>query len=157
MFLIYLCYIEVFNLELLFRTGDNNKNVNPTINLGAQVEINKEAGEQIANSIGAVGRNIGLAGSIGGLAAAAAKAISHSYLPPLQKVAAVGLAGTGGAGIFVAGSALNKAINGNPTASSSNDSSGAISSINSGAKILLQTVPLLCLLASEEVIYLISS
>ena len=95
------------------------------INLHGHVSLDEKAAKVLGNSINSVGSNIGLGGSIAGLAMAGSKAIAKASVPPLQKIAMIGAAGALGGITHMAVSTANRArvINGsNIKASELNDS-----------------------------------
>jgi hypothetical protein len=84
--------ILTFNDVALYVNGD--KSTNNTVNIGHSVEINRDAAEIL-------GRNIGMAGTVAGVAVAVGKTIAKASLPPLQKAIVVGGAGVAGGAIHV--------------------------------------------------------
>lgn len=99
---------------------EDNKPGN-TVNIGGNVELTQESAESL-------GRNIGFAGTVGGIAGGVGKAISKSSIPPLQKASIVVASGAAAAGIFLAGSNLNRGLNSNTSSSSSSSSANSLSS-----------------------------
>jgi hypothetical protein len=71
------------------------------------VEIGKEAAIEISKGISNLGTNIGLGATVAGITTAAAKSISKSYLPPVQKAGIIFAGGIIGGIIHVAASAIN--------------------------------------------------
>jgi hypothetical protein len=67
---------NILSNYVLFFEEDKNRSNN--VNIGAQIEVNRDAGE-------AFGGNIGFAWTVVGIAGAVGKAISNSTLPPLQR------------------------------------------------------------------------
>lgn len=86
------------------RESDNTNNINASVNLA----VNKESAKIIADGLSTGAGQIGLGAAIGGVAAAAAKTLTGAALPPLQKVALVGLAGGVGALTHVGATFLNR-------------------------------------------------
>lgn len=84
------------NIELFKESNGSSANIN----------ITENAGKIIAQSIVNVGENLGLSGSIAGIAGAAASALKGSSLPPMYKTGAIILAGAAGGATFV-GSCLS--------------------------------------------------
>lgn len=117
---VYLNVITFNEVTLL----DGDKGTSNTINVGANVQVNRDAAE-------AVGRNIGVAGTVAGVAGAVAKGLAKSSLPPLAKAGVIVGSGVAGGAIFVGTSAVNRVVNkgsnittSSPTLTSSNLSNG---------------------------------
>lgn len=115
--LIIFIYFNLYTLNEIFWL-DQDKN---TISVGANLEINKDAAE-------AIGRNIGIAGTIAGVSGAVAKGIAKSSMPPLQKAGIIIGAGVASGAIFVGTSAVNRVVNTTTTISPKSTSSINISS-----------------------------
>jgi hypothetical protein len=92
-------------------SADKDK-TNISVGVGATVVLSPEAATQIGNSIRNVGSNIGLAGTVGALAAGVAKSVSKSAIPPVQKAGIVVAASILGAGIHIGASAINRSNSG---------------------------------------------
>jgi len=95
---------------------------NPNVNIGASIEIGKDAAADLSKGVSILGQNIGLAGSIGALSGSVAKVISKTPLPPIQKAGIVIAAGLAGAGIHIGASTIirsnsNSNISGNISSS----------------------------------------
>ena len=79
------------------------------MNIGGTVEVNKGVVEALAG-------NIGLAGTVTGVAGAVAKCIAKSSLPCVQKAGITVIAsGVAEAGIYIINLNLNKVISSNKT------------------------------------------
>jgi hypothetical protein len=61
--------------------ADNNKDVN----LHGHVSVNKEASKAIGQGLQTIGTQIGLGATMAGVAAAVAKAVTKTGMPPVQK------------------------------------------------------------------------
>ena len=95
----YILYADVFSYNVISFAVD--KNVSNTVNVGASIEVSKDAAESL-------GTNIGMAGTIGTVAVAVSRSIAKSPIPPLQKAGiVVGSAAAGGA-IFVGTNVVNR-------------------------------------------------
>ena len=132
---IYLITLETTSIlnNVISMVGDNNNN--PNITVGDNIEISKEAGVEISKGIVSLGRNIGLAGSISGVAAAVTKSVTHTSLPPMQKAGiTVGGAIIGGA-IHLGASAINNLKN-----QSNLENTSTTETVNSGGDVLSNTV-----------------
>jgi hypothetical protein len=81
----------------------NDKNLEAKVS----VEIGREAAIEISKGINNFGTNIGLGATVAGLSTAAAKGISKSSLPPVQKAGVIFAGGIIGGAIHVAASAIN--------------------------------------------------
>lgn len=99
---ITLVYLDVITINAISCLAD--KNTSNAVNIGANVEINRDAAE-------ALGRNVGMAGTIAGVSAAVAKGIAKSSLPPLQKAGVIVSTGVAGGAIFIGTSAINRVVN----------------------------------------------
>ena len=66
----YILYADVFSYNVISFAVD--KNVSNTVNVGASIEVSKDAAESL-------GTNIGMGGSIGTLAVAVSRSIAKSY------------------------------------------------------------------------------
>jgi hypothetical protein len=115
--LVILIYTDVLTFNAISGLNEN-KNTSNTINIGANVEVNRNAAE-------AVGRNIGIAGTVAGVSGAVAKGIAKSSMPPLQKAAVILGSSIAGGAIFVGTSAVNRVINHDSTIISSNISTNS--------------------------------
>jgi len=92
----------------LTKISDKSKNeLSVSGNLTGVLNLNREAGQEIAKGISIGASNIGLGASIGGVATAAAKVATGS---PIQKLAIVGLGAVTGGMIHVAATTSNRAI-----------------------------------------------
>ena len=117
--IITLFYLNTYTFDnngVLFLNGD--KNTSNTVNIGGNLEVNKDAAEALA-------RNVGFAGTTAGIAGAVGKAISKSSLPPVQKAGIVIASGIAGAGVHLIGSNINKVISSNTTNGSSSTSTSS--------------------------------
>ncbi|TQS39471.1 hypothetical protein Golomagni_00005 [Golovinomyces magnicellulatus] len=95
----YILYADVFSYNVISFAVD--KNVSNTVNVGASIEVSKDAAESL-------GTNIGMGGTIGTVAVAVSRSIAKSPIPPLQKAGiVVGSAAAGGA-IFVGTNVVNR-------------------------------------------------
>ncbi|KAM4054284.1 hypothetical protein HRG_mt000015 (mitochondrion) [Hirsutella rhossiliensis] len=109
--LITLFYLDIFTFkDVLFL--DRDSNISNTINVGANIEVDKDAAEALV-------RNVGLSTTTGLMAGAVCKTISKSSLPPLQRAGLVLASGAIGAGIHIISSNLNRVISNNTTNKSS--------------------------------------
>ena len=103
-----LVIVIFFYLNILTFNGplflDGDKTTNNTVNIGGNIEMNKDAAEIL-------GRNIGIAGTVAGVSGAVGKAIAKSSLPPLQKAGIVVGAGIAGGAIHVGTSIVNRVVN----------------------------------------------
>ena len=90
-------YSTIDNIEIINYANDKN------FEAKVGVEIGKEAAIEISKGISNLGTNIGLGATVAGVSTAAAKSISKSSLPPVQKA---GIIFAGGI-IHVAASAIN--------------------------------------------------
>jgi hypothetical protein len=122
----------IINNSIIY-IDDKDKN----IHLHNHVTVNEEAGKYIGKSISSVGSNLGLAGTIAGVAGAVGKSISNSSIPPLQKAGLVaggalvgGLLHMGASNVNRVNSVSNE-INFNNTIQSNNAVNNAVTS-NSG-------------------------
>lgn len=123
LFILILCtivYQDDSRFNVVCFALEDNKPGN-TVNIGGNVELTQESAESL-------GRNIGFAGTVGGIAGGVGKAISKSSIPPLQKASIVVASGAAAAGIFLAGSNLNRGLNSNTSSSSSSSSANSLSS-----------------------------
>lgn len=93
-------YLNVINFNEITWL-DEDKTTNNSVNVGGNVEVNRDAAE-------AFGRNLGFAGTVAGVSGATAKVLSKSSLPPVQKFCYVIAASAIGAGIHIAGSGANR-------------------------------------------------
>lgn len=82
-----------------------NKNISNTISIGTSFEVNRDAAE-------ALGRNVGIGGTIAGVSGAVAKGIAKSSMPPLQKAGVIIGADIPSGAIFVGTYAVNRVVNG---------------------------------------------
>lgn len=133
LFLVLLLILSYYDLishfnSFVFATDPSNNpsnpNINPNVSIGAKVEIGQDAAKEISQGISTLGRNIGMAGTVGAVAAASAKVLSKATIPPVQKVGIVLTSAAVGAGIYVGGTALNTFTNYN---SSNSNGSGSTS------------------------------
>ena len=120
--------IFTFNDGLLFI--DEDKTTSSTVNIGANIEMNKDAAE-------AIGRNIGIAGTVAGVSGAVGKAIAKSSLPPLQKAGMVVGAGVAGGAVHIGTSAINRALNTPSTTSPPTTTPPTTSNLPDGVNKLL--------------------
>lgn len=111
MFLFILIYYNILIDTDLITVLGIDKVENPTINIQTNIQLDKEAAQDIKTSINTLGRNIGLAGTVGAVTGGVAKVISKSSLPPLQKAGMVIAGGVAGAGIHMGASAFNTILN----------------------------------------------
>lgn len=120
MYMGYMYYTDYISNIGLLHMDDPNKGVSDAaksaaqaaldksnIQLEAKVDVGKEAAQELAKGISNVGSNLGLAATIGGMAAAVSKAIAKSALPPTQKAAIVMGSGFLGAAIHTGATAIN--------------------------------------------------
>lgn len=115
-------YDKIFTYNLL----DKSDVSNPNITVGANIEISKEAGTEISKGISTLGKNIGLAGCVVGVAGSVAKAISKSSLPPIQKAGIIASSGIIGGAIQVAAHAVNTAIDSSSSSTGGSNIDGAL-------------------------------
>jgi hypothetical protein len=125
--LFYSLNVLTFN-EIAACSLDGDKNTSNTVNIGANVEVNKEAAE-------ALGRNLGIAGTIAGVSGAVAKGLAKSSMPPLQKAGIIIGTGIAGGAIFVGTSAVNRVVN--TTTTSSTTTTPTTSNLPDGVNKLL--------------------
>jgi hypothetical protein len=64
-----------------------DENKDKTLNLN--ISVTKEAGNAISQGIQVVGQNVGLGGTIAGVAAAVGKTLAKTSMPPVQRAATV--------------------------------------------------------------------
>lgn len=93
-----------------------DKNTSNSVNVGVNVDVPKDSAEALA-------RQIGIGGTIGGVALASSKAIAKSTVPPLQKVGLVVAGAAAGGAIFVGTNALNRVVNTGSESNSGNSTS----------------------------------
>lgn len=124
---IFLLYYQVCCISSVIFVNDKGKN-NPSVSIGARVEIGKDAATEISKGISSVGSNVGLAGTIAAIFSSVAKVIGKNSMPPVQKAGVVIDSSIIGAGIHMGASALNK-LNSNTGSSSTKQlpTSGSIS------------------------------
>lgn len=95
----YILYADVFSYNVISFAVD--KNVSNTVNVGASIEVSKDAAESL-------GTNIGMGGTIGTVAVAVSRSIAKSPIPPLQKAGIVVGSAAGGGAIFVGTNVVNR-------------------------------------------------
>lgn len=110
-------FLLVFFILYYFENINNINNVvyiidkDPKVNIGASIEIGKDAATEISKGISSLGSNIGLAATVGSVTAGVSKVVCKTSLPPLQKAGIVVAGSAIGGAIHVGASALNKLNN----------------------------------------------
>lgn len=114
--------------DIVSYATDNKDDKN--INLHGHVSVTAEAGKAIGQGLQTIGSNIGLGGTIAGVATAVGKAVTKSGMPPVQKA---GLIISSGIAAGVAHSVISSANKSAVTAE--NTTTSAESSTNIGSQV----------------------
>ena len=99
---------------------DENKNNGNNIHLHGHVSLSEQVGRVIGQSIGNLGSNVGLAGTVGAFSYAVSQGIVKSSLPPLQKAGVIIAGGIIGAGVHTTASYFNRGLVGTSRGSNVN-------------------------------------
>jgi hypothetical protein len=103
--LLYIIKIFLDNIMILNQDRNDDK-----INITSNVILDKESARVLSQGIKTGASQIGIAGSVAGVAAATATVLKNSGLPPMQKVAGIALASAVGGAIHAGTTYLNRSL-----------------------------------------------